>query len=78
MSKPHNPPAFTVPNDANVNGQEGMTLRDYFASQALQSIIIITTSGRHLPLGEGPMEVRMALDAYKMADAMLTVRERSA
>lgn len=25
-------PAFPVPNDANVNGQEGMTLRDYFAA----------------------------------------------
>ena len=27
-------PAFPVPNDANVNGQEGMTLREHFAANA--------------------------------------------
>jgi hypothetical protein len=34
MSQSENPPAFPVPNDANVNGQEGMALLDYFAAHA--------------------------------------------
>ena len=28
-------PAFPVPNSANVNGQEGMTLWDYYAAAAV-------------------------------------------
>lgn len=31
MSTNNGGPAFPVPNDANVNGQEGMTLREYAA-----------------------------------------------
>lgn len=30
--------AFPVPNDANVNHQEDMALRDYFAAKALQGL----------------------------------------
>ena len=29
-------PAFPVPNDANVNGQPGMSLRDWFAGTATE------------------------------------------
>ena len=32
--------AFPVPNDAHVNGQEGMSLLDYFAAHALANSAI--------------------------------------
>lgn len=46
--------------------EEGMTLRDYFASKAMQSI----------PLSIEPNEQKLiATAAYQMADAMLKARE---
>lgn len=64
----HNPPAFPVPNDANVNGQEGMSLRDYFAGQALAGYFAAPNTYH-----------RNATDCadylYQMADAMLAARE---
>jgi hypothetical protein len=63
-------PAFPVPNDANVNEQEGMTLRDYFAAKAMQAII--TGSLPH-----GTLEYRDAATAgYRFADAMLAERDK--
>ena len=69
MSK-HNEggPAFPVPNDANVNEQEGMTLRDYFAAKAMQALLTGSHGGYEW---DGAAE-----DAYKMADAMLAAREQ--
>jgi len=42
----------------------GMTLRDYFAGQAMQGILF-----------EGLDEIETAKNAYAMADAMLKARE---
>jgi len=51
---------------------EGMTLRDYFAAKAMQSIL---SSDRYAGLiGVNRFEQRTAEDAYKMADAMLKAR----
>ncbi|MZR63824.1 hypothetical protein [Alcanivorax sp. DP30] len=61
-------PAFPVPNDANVNDQEGMTLRDYFAAKAMQGAI----ANPHSP---APDWERVAEHAYAMADAMLAARD---
>lgn len=61
-------PAFPVPNDANVNNQEGMTLRDYFATAALQAYL----SG---PDRDSFTHDEWAVPAYQMADAMLKARE---
>lgn len=47
---------------------KGMTLRDYFAAKAMQSII--TTCPKELP------DFDLAIDAYKMADAMMKAREQ--
>lgn len=58
-------PAFPVPNDANVNGQEGMTLRDYFAAKAMQGLI---TNPKNVGRAGASL-------AYQMADAMLAARE---
>ena len=60
-------PAFPVSNDANVNQQEGMTLRDYFAAKVIQGIFAY---------GPGSFtNQRLAVEAYEMADAMLEARK---
>lgn len=53
----------------------GMTLRDYFAAQALPAIIAAVCAHQH-HLRDG-MDIRqsMAMDAYELADKMLQVRE---
>lgn len=79
MSAPLNEPAF--PNTGNSNwGMDptlGMTLRDWFAGQALSGVISATSSGNNFPMmreDEVSMEPAMARAAYLMADAMLTAR----
>ena len=73
-------PAFPVPNDANVNDQEGMTLRDYFASKAMQGLL---ARGIHYQTEAwrqhrgGLEELDIAGHAYLMADAMLLARSKS-
>lgn len=62
---------------------DGMTLRDYFAGQALAAVISVTSSGMHTPRGlyseprNPSMDIReaMARDAYDIADAMLLARK---
>ena len=53
----------------------GMTLRDWFAGQALASTMRLVTSHESAP-GEG-MAQTFARRAYEMADAMLAAREKS-
>lgn len=60
-------PAFPVPNSASTNGQEGMTLRDYFAGQALAGIM---QSSSIFPADSA------ASRAYTVADSMLKERRR--
>ena len=47
----------------------GMSLRDYFAGQALTGLLAANTQERY-------DEEWMAVSAYSIADAMLTERER--
>jgi hypothetical protein len=59
-------PAFPDPQE-NWRGEKGMTLRDYFAGQAI--------AGK-LPMSGGMYEAAdYARFAYEMADAMLKARE---
>lgn len=51
---------------------EGMTLRDYFAGQALAGVV-----ERMNPQGDFPTEDISARMAYRYADAMLRAREAS-
>jgi hypothetical protein len=60
-------PAFPVPNDANVNGQMGMSLRDYFAAKAMQGLLF---TGEDRRSGQ----TDLAVQAYSMADIMIQVR----
>ena len=61
-----NPSAFPV-SDIGVHGQFGMTLRDYFAGQALAGYFAHPTTP-HQNATDG------AVYCYAMADAMLAAR----
>jgi len=65
-----NPPAFPRSGGRLVKDQEGMTLRDYFAGQALTGWL-----ARLAPNSVTDTRV-VAKDAYAFADAMLAERER--
>ncbi len=72
MSNTHNPPAFPTPSvvapdgTEHDNGQEGMSLRDYFAAQALTGLFQIH--------GKTKFFSEFAREAYDLADAMLKAR----
>lgn len=69
-----NPYAF--PNGRIVH--YGMTLRDWFAGQALGAIITATSNGQHYPAREGRSLIQgMTQDAYELADAMLAHRKET-
>lgn len=82
MSTPENPPAFpeietnseigkaSVPF-SHVYSYGGMTLRDYFAAKAMQSIVVNIGD---IMLGGNSEDV--AKSAYGMADAMLKERAK--
>lgn len=61
-----------LPNGEFIHGQSGMTLRDYFAAKAMQSLIIAaaSSSATHTPAS-------VSGAAYETADAMLKAREVS-
>jgi hypothetical protein len=62
-----NPPAFPqyVINNGGAYVDGGMTLRDYFAAKAMQTFLLDKRASMQDD----------AIDAYKMADAMLKARE---
>ena len=70
-----NPQAFPLATTAETIDTPGMTLRDWFAGQALASTMRLVTSYESAP-GEG-MAQTFARRAYEMADAMLAAREKS-
>ena len=72
MSKPKDGgPAFPIP------GHKGMSIRDYFAAKAMQSIAakIFEDLNKGDDSPEQALEI-VASVAYNMADAMIEVRER--
>lgn len=80
MNKP-NPPAFPVPpgNNAGQNGEilyasEGMSLREWYAGQALIGLLAHGGAYGHLD-GATDFE-NIAYFANKYADAMLDEREK--
>ncbi len=71
----NNPPAFPSSNEVTLNdwvssGHSGMSLRDYFAAQAMQAAITGCATRAEVGLYSD-----WAGFAYEMADAMLKVRE---
>lgn len=68
MSKETGGPAFPLPlGSETVEGQGGMTLRDYFAATAMQSLLENTNLSGY---GE------VSRHAYLVADRMLEAREK--
>ena len=73
-------PAF--PRNYSANGHNGMSMRDWFAGQALTATITATSAGQHNTLNGKPEGTSiydaMAMDAYALADAMLRARKGGA
>jgi hypothetical protein len=61
-------PAFPSHGSMGEVVHEGMSLRDYFAAQAMQAYLITSNKDR------GPMQL-FAEVSYEMADAMIAARE---
>ena len=76
----NNEPAFPVPSYVNADGEthdvsfQGMTLRDYFAAKAMQSMIPFLSINDELTI-ENIRGNNFARDSYAVADAMLKARE---
>ena len=84
MSAPHNPPAFPNVNFDYGPLQDGMTLRDWFAGQALANPTICTGAAPEYQLkvwfggrcGITRPEI-VAWQAREYADAMLAARKET-
>ena len=63
-------PAFPVTRGHGEVGKHGMTLRDYFAGQALAVL-----GNSQLFRAEKPTDKAIAKAAYELADVMLVERE---
>lgn len=68
--QPESPPAF--PRDHRHLGHNGMTLRDYFAGQALPSVMHLCA--RNTLASAESITQSFARKAYEIADAMLAER----
>ena len=62
--------AFPVQDAYSVSTDRGMTLRDYFAAKAMESIM----TAQYPVTRQQDAESRIALAAYKLADAMMEAR----
>ncbi len=69
--KPENPSAFPLPTDAGYDDRRGMTLRDYFATAAMQGLLGNSTFKASLPKESEHISALV----YEIADAMLKQRE---
>lgn len=82
--RPENPPAFPLmATEAACYATDGMSLRDWFAGQALAGICAALSAEKN-PKGDCPFPrafsrfnfVHASIDAYFIADAMLAERAK--
>jgi hypothetical protein len=66
----NNPQAFPNPH---LRGDSGITMRDYFAARAMQSILYADRAAGLV--GVNLYEHKCAEDAYMVANAMMKARE---
>lgn len=66
-------PAFPV-QDAGKLQAHGMTLRDYFAAKVLPSVYTECVRQANIEGFDEHWETGVALDAYRIADAMIAAR----
>ena len=77
MSTDTGGPAFPVPGLHENSDYDGMTLRNYFAAKAMQGLIAHEERAKQLGSHNlGDFDVRVAVCAYRYADAMLKAREQ--
>jgi hypothetical protein len=69
-----NIPAFPTENAYMVSTQQGMTLRDYFASKAMQAQVSIFENAIALAREQIKLE-DICIASYEIADAMMKARE---
>jgi hypothetical protein len=84
--KPNNPLAFPFPAERNAwgdgirEGSDGMTLRDYFAAQALSGVLTAPLQSPHWEVinsAPGDPSAAIANMVYGTADAMLLARTKA-
>lgn len=81
--KPENPHAFACAagfemDKTDVHEQRGMTLRDYFAGQALAGLCVYLGTQDRIDIAEGIKGGKfLAGAAYGIANAMLKARENA-
>lgn len=74
-------PAFPLPSGWTPLGERehyhelGMSLRDWFAGQAMHGWVVDDDDMKHFYNGEQPEWELMAKNAYAFADAMLKARQ---
>lgn len=61
-------PAFPAPNDANVNGQPGLTVRAYFAGLAMQGLCANPALQQ---IDARSAATHVSVSAVRMADALI-------
>ena len=62
-------PAFpTLADNGHETNQDGMTLRDWFAGKAMQSLILAAQNAKDIDM--------LSAGAYQLADAMLKERSK--
>jgi len=67
--------AFPLQATEDYTGQDGMTLRDYFAARVLQGVMSSVEMGIVFSKGDKPPSDEIAESCYAMADAMMKARE---
>ena len=70
-----NIPAFPAMHFDLAEGEHGMTLRDYFAAKAMQGLLANGWCAEQREIAPNMGEREVALDAYRLADAMMKARE---
>lgn len=79
MDKHDGGPAFPIHPSMRASDDqssaEGMTLRDWFAGQALATVINRYAYDNHAGIGVDHLPRNCAAHAYRIADAMLKERE---
>ena len=69
--------AVAVGPDDSLYHQIGMTLRDWFAGQALAGWLSSFPHDSTHPASRGPWASELALNSYRLADAMLAERAKT-
>lgn len=75
------PTTWDAANGATLQTDGGMSLRDWFAGQALPAIVAATSAGQHNPAtrdSDTHIAFAIARDAYFVADAMIAARKQPA